>query len=626
MQPQAWNVLSAFYARYIGHSQTQPAINNASTHLLKQVIITAQLIFGTIVIDYDWPTSALSRDVITTSAPSGLAIYYGDESCELTPCMTSFMSHYPASFEASFIQSTNMKIYEFVRWEVTNPDNSTELFQETSLNNMNIDGDGLKVTAEYQARNITLSSDILPPTIIAVGGYYTRLAVEWTSVSQEGVDTVIAYATTPDHDSGNYQSSKAVQSALSSSTELLVPADEANFTVFLRAFNSVNNTISAKSTEYVVLSLTGLNSSESLCPEVIPSVMKENDEIQISLNASVLPGTVQAEDFDTGGEGVAYHDNSTYDEGGSNYREGEGVDLERSIGGRVNVAWTEPGEWISYTVQHPGSKTVVQDVSVRYSTLGTSNGIALALDLDDPSECSVLGEADEQVIMLNPNLPETRNYSDWAWTQNFSVALTPGPHVATLCFIGNAVVNVDLLKFVNSDCGDGVCQWVNGMETCDTCPQDCRQCPAAYSSLVVPGDVQAEDFDLGGEGVGFHENECVSTQTKNCTMVRGILSDYRNESLQEGLVELREAAETISWGWTSVGEWLTYTVTVTVTADYNVTFRYASATTGRANVFLNAPTCDVQEGKDALLGSLLMPDSGGEAGPFSRTTPLAVRL
>lgn len=29
----------------------------------------------------------------------------------------------------------------------------------------------------------------------------------------------------------------------------------------------------------------------------------------------------QAEDFDAGGEGVAYHDNSTYDEGGSNYRQ-----------------------------------------------------------------------------------------------------------------------------------------------------------------------------------------------------------------------------------------------------------------------------------------------------------------
>lgn len=64
---------------------------------------------------------------------------------------------------------------------------------------------------------------------------------------------------------------------------------------------------------------------------------------------------------------------------------------------------------------------------------------------------------------------------------------------------------------------------------------------------------------------------------------------------------------------------------VTTTADYNITFRYASASTAQADIFLNAPTCDVQGGKDALLGSLLMPDSGGEAGPFSRTIPLTVR-
>lgn len=64
---------------------------------------------------------------------------------------------------------------------------------------------------------------------------------------------------------------------------------------------------------------------------------------------------------------------------------------------------------------------------------------------------------------------------------------------------------------------------------------------------------------------------------------------------------------------------------VSVTSDYNVTLRYASASTGQAVIFLNTYTCDVEEGKGALLGSLLMPDSGGEDGPFSRTAPFTVR-
>lgn len=73
------------------------------------------------------------------------------------------------------------------------------------------------------------------------------------------------------------------------------------------------------------------------------------------------------------------------------------MDLERSIGGVINVAWTQPGEWITYTVQHAGNETVVQDVAVRYAVVGGSNGITLALDLDDPSECSDLAQGDEKV-------------------------------------------------------------------------------------------------------------------------------------------------------------------------------------------------------------------------------------
>lgn len=40
-----------------------------------------------------------------------------------------------------------------------------------------IDLDGLNVTAEYQAVTPTISSDISPPIITAVGGYYTKIAV-----------------------------------------------------------------------------------------------------------------------------------------------------------------------------------------------------------------------------------------------------------------------------------------------------------------------------------------------------------------------------------------------------------------------------------------------------------------
>jgi hypothetical protein len=58
-----------------------------------------------------------------------------------------------------------------------------------------------------------------------------------------------------------------------------------------------------------------------------------------------VPGTVQAEDFDNGGEGVAYHDLTAANDGGL-YRT-TGVDVCNCGSPYGNsVGWTQPGEWL----------------------------------------------------------------------------------------------------------------------------------------------------------------------------------------------------------------------------------------------------------------------------------------
>jgi endonuclease/exonuclease/phosphatase family metal-dependent hydrolase len=61
-----------------------------------------------------------------------------------------------------------------------------------------------------------------------------------------------------------------------------------------------------------------------------------------------LPGTVQTEDFDNGGPGVAYYDNSPGNTGGA-YRSTD-VDIETTPNGGHNVGWVGAGEWLRYTV------------------------------------------------------------------------------------------------------------------------------------------------------------------------------------------------------------------------------------------------------------------------------------
>lgn len=58
-----------------------------------------------------------------------------------------------------------------------------------------------------------------------------------------------------------------------------------------------------------------------------------------------VPGTIQAENYDNGGEGIAYHD---MDANNQFYRTGEGVDLSGD-GGQIHVNWIVAGEWIEYT-------------------------------------------------------------------------------------------------------------------------------------------------------------------------------------------------------------------------------------------------------------------------------------
>lgn len=61
-----------------------------------------------------------------------------------------------------------------------------------------------------------------------------------------------------------------------------------------------------------------------------------------------IPGTVEAEDYDEGGEGVGYHDTDAENKGGA-YRPG-GVDIVAAKG-RHQIGYFSAGEWMSYTVE-----------------------------------------------------------------------------------------------------------------------------------------------------------------------------------------------------------------------------------------------------------------------------------
>jgi hypothetical protein len=62
-----------------------------------------------------------------------------------------------------------------------------------------------------------------------------------------------------------------------------------------------------------------------------------------------IPGIIEAENFDGGGEGFTYHDSDPTNVPGA-YRPDEGVDIYNRNGTGYHIGNTLPGEWYEYTV------------------------------------------------------------------------------------------------------------------------------------------------------------------------------------------------------------------------------------------------------------------------------------
>ena len=102
--------------------------------------------------------------------------------------------------------------------------------------------------------------------------------------------------------------------------------------------------------------------------------------------AIAIPGTVEAENFDVGGNGTAYNDTDNNNEGDAKYRTDEGVDIVKGGTGNA-VGYTTSSEWLEYTinVKQTGAYDVVASAS------NGSGDIAIDLYIDDNKVASLSG-------------------------------------------------------------------------------------------------------------------------------------------------------------------------------------------------------------------------------------------
>lgn len=136
-----------------------------------------------------------------------------------------------------------------------------------------------------------------------------------------------------------------------------------------------------------------------------------------TLSAST-PCIVKAADFDFGGEGYGFHDSDSSDASGQNgsYRKSKGdsqstaVDIE---GAGQNVGWTNPGEWLLYTIDVKDAGDYQIEVNVAVPGSGSSH-----LEVDGRNATGSIA------------VPNTGGWGSFQWVKNANmiVNFSEGKH------------------------------------------------------------------------------------------------------------------------------------------------------------------------------------------------------
>lgn len=140
-----------------------------------------------------------------------------------------------------------------------------------------------------------------------------------------------------------------------------------------------------------------------------------------------IPGTIQAERYDVGGQGVAFNDVTTANEGAS-FRTAEAVDIEPVTGGGFNVGWTVANEWLEYTVN-----VTAGTYKIDARVAATAAGKSFRVELDGATIATF-------------NVPNTTGWQTWQTVSVNNVVLTGGQKVLRV-FAVTGDFNLDNLVF-----------------------------------------------------------------------------------------------------------------------------------------------------------------------------------
>jgi endoglucanase Acf2 len=160
-----------------------------------------------------------------------------------------------------------------------------------------------------------------------------------------------------------------------------------------------------------------------------------------------VPGRIEAENYDLGGEGLAYHDVNANNIG-MLYRTTEGVDLEGAAGGGYDVYWIVAGEWLEYTFSV--AQAGYYDFIPYVATVPGFGNFTLSIDNVDVSG--------------KRPVPSTGGFQFWTPKRVEAVPLAAGTHIMRFDFDSDtdktgwlfSLNYIDVERVIPSGVGDDV--------------------------------------------------------------------------------------------------------------------------------------------------------------------------
>jgi hypothetical protein len=255
--------------------------------------------------------------------------------------------------------------------------------------------------------------------------------------------------------------------------------------------------------------------------------------------------TFEAEHFNCGGQNVAYNDLTVGSNAGQTFRAAESVDLVDAPGG-LAVNQFDGAEWLTYSISVAASGTYDIGILASASASGGGPG-AFRIEIDGTDVTGVV------------TVPLTDGWQDYQWVNKAGVALQAGQHVLKLVSVGT-YFRTDKLRLVASappaSCDTGASRPFDGS-------------PVNGTAIPVPGSgatFEAEHFNCGGEGQGYHE----TTAGNNA-----------GQTFRAGeSVEAIAAPGGLAVNQFAVGEWMTYSLNVAAAGTYDLAILASASASG----------------------------------------------